>query len=52
MNLLCADLGPVLELRFGVQVLGFGVWVDLASASGSLRQLSFHIQYLGKGDLL
>ena len=37
------------EFGFGFGVLEVGVWMDWASASGSLHRLCFHIQYLTMG---
>ena len=44
-------LGVILDpgFGFGVRVLESGVGWDMASASGSLCQLDFHVRYLAIG---
>ena len=52
--LLCTDSGSRsgTRVQVWVQGLGFGVQVDLASASGSLHQLGFPVQYSGMVELV
>ena len=50
----CLGVRPDLGFGFGVGVLESGVGWDRASASGSLRQLDFHVRYLaiGRGHII